>query len=529
MAGVMGEAFGRVMRLCHQHALKTSFLAGCLASLSLPPAYVMPAFLLMGWVFYQAAIAPNWRQSCLHITLGAYGWFLSSLYWISHSLLVGEAEFWFLIPVSFFGIPVIVTAFWAVGGMVGYRLAGTAIGRLVMMAVMIGLLEWGREFIATGFPWNAPGLIFLGLNITASWAAVFGQTGLNFIALFAAIIAPFYSLSRGLVRRQLAGMIMTCFIAISLVILGLASYSHQQMSPLNPADEAHGIRLVQPAVPQADKWVREMRAAHMDRLTSLSIAEASQPIDLVIWPETAFAGDYRSEGALVDARAAMIANFHRQQQGQQQGGAGQLLSGILRFDADNQVRNSALLIAEDGTKALYDKTHLVPFGEYVPWRFIPFIDAIAGPRDFTKGAEVRPLFVPNFGLVLPLICYEAIFPQLAGRARERPSLIVNVTNDGWFGHTAGPYQHLAQTRMTAISYGIAVVRVANGGISAVFDGKGAHIASLGLGEQGFVDTAKPATYRATLFARLSFLINSSLLIVLLMLAIGLDRLGKRRQ
>jgi apolipoprotein N-acyltransferase len=226
----------------------------------------------------------------------------------------------------------------------------------------------------------------------------------------------------------------------------------------------------------------------------------------------------------VQALAEQVADYH-----QARHGAGQLLTGILRFDAQNQLRNSALLLAEDGSHTLYDKTHLVPFGEYVPWRFIPFIDAIAGPTDFIAGDAVRPMFVPEIGLVLPLICYEAIFPALTGTATERPHFIVNLTNDGWFGHTAGPYQHLAQTRMTAISYGIAVIRVANGGISAAFDGKGRLEKALPLGVQGVFDVPRPAVFAPTLFARFGWLISLALFFVIFMVAIGLDRLSQKRQ
>ena len=284
------------------------------------------------------------------------------------------------------------------------------------------------------------------------------------------------------------------------------------------------MRLIQPAIPQADKWKYDKRASHLSDLMARSLAPSDKPIDLVIWPETAFAGDYRRESDLLNSLASQIATHH-----QKTGGAGQLLTGVLRFDDGDNLRNSALLIAEGSHISIYDKTHLVPFGEYVPWRFIPFIDAIAGPTDFVEGAEVRPLFVPHFDLVLPLICYEAIFPALTGKAASRPQMIVNLTNDGWFGHSSGPYQHLAQTRMTAISYGISVVRVANTGISAVIDGNGTIIASLGLGKAGEIDVMRPAIYAPTLFARHRILIISSLFFVLFAGSILLDRIVEKRQ
>lgn len=520
----MRPFLSQIRAILYAYPYLTSLGAGSFASLSLPPTYVMPAFLAMGWVIYQAATARHVKQALIHVGLGAYGWFLASLYWISHSLLVGTADYWALFPISFFGIPIIVSLFWMAGALAGYLCARTSVGRAVMMVAMIGLSEWGREFIATGFPWNAPGLIMLGTEPTASLAAYFGQTGLTFITLFAAAIAPIALLCNTLkagvrLRRYLAR-----FVVLTIFGLGLLAFEHRQIMPLTAPDDETMIRVVQPVVVQADKWVPEKRSTHLARLASLSIVPAKRPLDLVIWPETAFAGNYHAEADILDKLAEGIANHH-----QKEGGAGQLLTGVVRFDAQSRLYNSALLLAEDGSKSLYDKTHLVPFGEYVPWRFIPFIDAIAGPIDFSKGDEVRPLFVPHFGLVLPLICYEVIFPALVGRATERPAMIVNLTNDGWFGHTAGPHQHLAQTQMTAISYGIAVMRVANTGISAAFDGKGARLASQGLGKVGYFDIAKPAIFSPTIFARYSSLIALLFFLICFVLAIGLDRLPQKRQ
>ena len=520
----MRPAFARLWHICVEKGSFACLCAGAIATLALPPAYFMPAFFALGFVFYRAAYASHWRESMRYIAAGAYGWFFASLYWISHSLLIGTADYWFLLPVSLFGIPVIVSLFWVAGGVIGFHIARTKASRLMMMAVMVGASEWAREFVATGFPWNAPGLIVLSHDITAALPAIIGQTGCNFLVLFMVILPPLYvhyrQESANLTQRRwpiIIAVMMAC-------LIGLSSYGHRHMLVQSPADETKGIRVVQPAVPQADKWQRDKRQTHLDRLLRLSVAPSQRVIDLVIWPETAFAGDYHQESEIVDMMAQKIAAAHRMT-----GGAGQLLSGIVRFDAQDKLRNSALLIAEDGTKALYNKTHLVPFGEYVPWRFIPFIDAIAGPIDFVAGDRVEPLFAPHFGLILPLICYEAIFPQLPGRATQRPNLIVNLTNDGWFGRSAGPYQHLAQTRMTAISYGIAVVRVANSGISAAYDGKGREIATLGLGQQGIFDIARPAQYAPTYFARFGKLIILSLFIVLFGVAILLDRTGKKRQ
>ena len=200
------------------------------------------------------------------------------------------------------------------------------------------------------------------------------------------------------------------------------------------------------------------------------------------------------------------------------------------IDEDDKLRNSALLYEAGKDKpVIYDKTHLVPFGEYVPWRFIPFIDAIAGPLDFHKGKAVYTVPLDGIGKSLILICYEAIFPQLVARADQRPDILINMTNDAWFGHTAGPYQHLAQTRMSAISYGIGMLRVANTGISAAFDAKGRRLVQIPLGQAGFRDVRVPAPMPASYFAKFGlalFFIFTSLLVIC---GLTLDRFHRNRQ
>ena len=512
-------AYQKFRKAITSHPFISSFLAGALASLSLPPLYVTPAFLLMGFVVYQAASASHWRGALMHISLGAYGWFLTSLYWIGHSLLIGDADYWYLLPFAFFGIPVIVSLFWSVFGSLGYGLGKSLSARILFILVALGFAEWAREFIATGFPWNAPGLIFLVSAPSAYLASYMGQTGLNILAFICAGIVPLWMALSVASRRRLMGICS----ALAVMMIGM-SYFHSQQIPVASSDKPSTIRLIQPAIEQAEKWQADKRAQHLAKMLSLSKSPSDQPIDFVIWPEAAIAGNYVRNKDLVADMADQIAEFH-----QQSGGNGQWLTGVLRSNGVNKIYNSALVFRADGTKAFYDKTHLVPFGEYVPWRFIPFIDAIAGPVDFQAGLSVSPITVPNIGLVLPLICYEAIFPALTGRATQRPDLLVNITNDAWFGHTSGPYQHLAQTRMTAISYGLPLARVANTGISAVFNAKGTMIEYLPLGTVGVIDAELPHALPATIFARFGALPAALMLLSLLVFALVLDRVGQKRQ
>ena len=510
------------MRLRQRYHLLRPYLlsacAGGLASLSLPPLYLSPALLLLGIIFYQAAHTSSWRQALCHMAAGGYGWFVISLYWISHSLLIGSQEYLFLLPVSFFGIPVIVTIFWAVGGLAGFLIVQHPAARLVAFVASLSVAEWGREFIATGFPWNAPGLIFLATQPTSQLASLFGQTGLNVWAFVLAAVIPLYLSVAKQHRHKLVMAVILCGATFGALVI----YA-KQPAPMISA-EAATVRLIQPHIPQAEKWDRSARASHLAHMAKLSLAPAQNPVDLIIWPESAFAGDYSRAKDLLADLATQISVHH-----QAQGGAGGLIMGSLRIDEAAQIKNTALYFDSDGSPHLYDKTHLVPFGEYVPWRVIPFIDAIAGPHDFTPGEAVTPFTIADIGQVQVLICYEAIFPALTGRATKRPDLLVNLTNDAWFGHTAGPYQHLAQTRMTAISYGVPLLRVANTGISAAFDATGQELAAIPLGQTDFVDLRLPPPLPAPFFARFGALLAGVMIGALLIGAVLLDRLLQNRQ
>ena len=496
-----------------------SFMAGAIASLSLPPLFILPAFLAFGYCLYQAASAPHWRGAALHLGAGAYGYFLISLYWISHSLLVGDADYSFMIPISFFGVPVIVTIFWLVFGIAGFVVAKQPAARLMFIITGLSLGEWGREFIATGFPWNAPGLLFLVHDLPAQLAAYGGQTWLNSLAFIAAGVWPLYVLLPKVRRKILAGLAVFCAVLFGMAIQQMTVEPQQANVPQK------WVRLVQPHIPQAEKWQRDKRNEHLAKMARLATENISHPADMIILPESAFAGDYHLYEALVADVVRQMKKPH-----QEQGGQGHVILGALRFAQDDSLRNSALLYKGDDTQVvIYDKTHLVPFGEYVPWRFIPFIDAIAGPLDFQEGQAVYPLPIKGIGQSLLLICYEAIFPQLVGRAASRPDILINITNDAWFGHTAGPYQHLAQTRMTALSYGIGMLRVANTGISAGFDAKGRPLGRLSLGKEGVLDISVPLPLTQTYFARFGLAAFFILIGFLVICGLTLDRFHRNRQ
>ena len=483
------------------------FLAGAIAALGLPPASWLFCVLALLPVLWQAASAKTMGVAGLAMLAGGFGWFAVSLYWISHSLFIGNAAYLFMLPFSALGLPFFLALFWAIAGMIGWRAGRHPAQKLIFIALATGLAEWARSWLLTGFPWNAPGQVFLATDGLAQMAALIGQNGLNM--LFFAFLAGL-----ALVRdnRVQAG----CLMLPLLICFGWGQHRIATAPPLDPQLPAK-VRLIQPAVPQAEKWQRAARPSHLQQLVELGLSEKPIP-QMIIWPESAFAGFWPQEKQLLTQLARTTLPPE-----------GMLLTGLLRRAGPNHLFNSVMLLDDRGAEiASANKQRLVPFGEFVPVRFLPFVEALAGPTDFAPGTQPALFMHPQLGRMRVLICYEVIFPGFI-RDEPRPDFLVNLTNDAWFGHTAGPYQHLAQSRLRAIEEGLPLLRVANTGISAGFDGFGRLLGQTRLGAQAALDLPVPAALAAPPYARArqaGFLV---LILWLLGAALLLDRLGQKRQ
>ncbi|HEY0570373.1 MAG TPA: apolipoprotein N-acyltransferase, partial [Enterovirga sp.] len=259
-----------------------------------------------------------------------------------------------------------------------------------------------------------------------------------------------------------------------------------------------------------------------DRATSPNTTGLSDVTHL-IWPESAFPFLLHREPAALARIGSMLPR------------GGVLVTGAAREGArlpgetGRRFFNSIQVVADDGSiVAGYDKVHLVPFGEYVP-RFLDGALRALGirqfvhiPGGFTAGERRLALNVPGLPAVAATVCYEAIFPDEARPAGLRPGLILNVTNDGWFGDTPGPRQHFAQARLRAVEQGLPLVRAANTGISAVIDPYGRVVATLPVGVEGVLDSSLPRALNGTLYE-----FNGRFLNILLLLACAAAALAAR--
>ncbi|NBO21273.1 MAG: apolipoprotein N-acyltransferase, partial [Rhodobacteraceae bacterium] len=283
--------------------------------------------------------------------------------------------------------------------------------------------------------------------------------------------------------------------AALLVIAGFSFGLWRIMGP-DPAAQGALVRLIQPNAAQSMKWDETRADEFFSRLTGLSAAPGAP--DLVIWPETAVPYLLDYEPWVAPAIGAS-------------GQGAPVIAGIQRLDGSRYF-NSLALIRPDGTLGVgYDKHHLVPFGEYIPFGDLAYdwfgLTAFASKAGqvYSAGPGVQVLDLGQgrrhgLGHVLPLICYEAVFPQDL-RGTSRPDWLLQITNDAWFGTQSGPFQHAAQARLRAIETGLPLVRVANTGVTAVYDAKGRVMDSLPFGVAGKLDVTLPGAIGATPYAR----------------------------
>jgi len=257
------------------------------------------------------------------------------------------------------------------------------------------------------------------------------------------------------------------------------------------------IRMIQPNATQHLKWDRTMIPVFFQRQVDYTAAPSDDPArprpDLVIWSETALSVILENAEPELEAIALAADGVP-------------VVLGIQRF-IGQRTFNSALYMDQGGViRAIYDKHQLVPFGEYMPFGEVMArfgIHGMAASRGggFSAGPGARLMDLGALGHALPLICYEAVFPQFINSAPDRPDFLMQITNDAWFGALSGPYQHLAQARLRAIEQGLPMVRVANTGVSAMIDPQGRITAQIPLGEAGWMDAALPLPLPPTLYAR----------------------------
>jgi apolipoprotein N-acyltransferase len=479
---------GRLMLLWGWRRALAALLAGGLGALAQAPfdffAAAFVAFPVLVLLLDGAAgDAPRGRLRRLRPFFATgwffgFGYFVANLFWIGNAMLVDVEKYAWAMPIAVLALPAFMALFYGVAAAIVRPLWNEGIGRIAALAAAFAVLEWARGYVLTGFPWNTVGYAAMPVPLLMQSVTVVGMMGMDALATFV------FALPAMLVARR--GRLPAVALIVLLAALH-AGYGFLRLS-MAPAGDAREIvvRLVQPAVNQAEKWDPQKRDAIYRTMLDMSAAApgpAGLP-QLIVWPETSVPFLFQQRP---DALAAIDATLSDGQV---------LLTGAVRMEgespSDPAVRfyNSVVSINDRGEiYGASDKQFLVPLGE-----FLPFADLLSRfginklvdlPGGFAAGARRAAVEVEPGNLAVPYICYEVIFPRVAVDART--DLIVNVTNDAWFGDSPGPYQHLRHAQLRAVEAGRPMVRAANTGISAVVDAHGRILDALALGGAGTLD------------------------------------------
>lgn len=504
---------------CRAHPLVTAFGLGAVAVLALPPTSIIPVLLAAfpGLLWLLERIERPRTAFFIGWWFG-FGTFLFGLYWVSFALLTDVGRFWWMVPFAVTGLPALLATLTGLATLTFFLLArrlslDRGLARPIAFAVVWTVFEWLRGHILTGFPWNLIGYVWVDVPPVLQGASLIGTYGLTLLTVLVASL-PVLLVDPAVARRQAWATVAAGFGLVAV----LAAWGTAR---LDGATEAMVpgvmLRLVQPAIDQKLKWDPAERAAIFERHLALSTAPGAQPVTHVFWSETAVPPQPAFLEVDMRRRLAIAAATP---------GGGLTVTGTPRFTKDGAgaVRYWNGLVAIDASGQVvgsYDKFHLVPFGEYMPFRRWLPVDAIAaGSIDFSAGPGPSTLRLPGLPPVSPLICYEGIFPGAVTDPNDRPQWLLNLTNDAWYGTTAGPHQHFAIARVRSVEEGLPLVRVANTGISGVVDAYGRVVARLDLGDQGVVDSPLPvALLQPTLYGRLGDWIVAVLLMSCSLIAI----------
>lgn len=473
-------------------------VAGAVAAASAPPFFLLPALFLAlpvwVWALDGAERVRGWRSLVgpafrIGFAFGL-GYFSVALHWLGAAFLQEGGVFVLLMPFAIVGLAAILSVFWGLGSALAHMLWSGGAFRIVTLASLLALAEWGRGHLFSGFPFDLLGYALTANDQMLQLASVVGSYGLTFIA---ALIAMTPALIWPADERSLVRRLVPIFLAI-LVIAGQVAWGNWRINSTTVTERSEmKVRMVQPMILAHADWSTADPSAIVNQLIQLSESRLtpSDPglpgITHLVWPESVFPfflTNYPDGIALI---ARMLPDTTL------------LLTGAPREPLgedglpipDNPGYNSILAIDTNGeVVASYDKSHLVPFGEYLPgqpfWRLFGINQFVPGTNGWAAGDGNRLMAPPGTPPFLALVCYEAVFPGDIGDP-TKAQFILNVTNDAWFMGSVGPAQHAHHARLRAVESGLPMLRAANTGVTLSIDPLGRVAAQLAEEQIGVLD------------------------------------------
>ncbi|WP_455480932.1 apolipoprotein N-acyltransferase [Bartonella sp. B12(2025)] len=472
------------------------FLCGAFTSFALPPFYLTPLCFLTFPIFIVLldsihTIQNNTKRFLTYaLSCGIFGfsYFICGLWWLSNALLTDPDSFGWAVPFAILGPPLYLSLYWFFSGFIVSLLWTKGIARFFVLAFSLGLAEWLRSILFTGFPWNALAYTAMPTPMLMQSDAVVGLYGMNILSVLV------YSLPTVLLTNEKKKFALSLCLSLILVHSGFGFYRLNTVPNTTDYKKSnYWVRIVQPSIPQNIKLHDTEREAIFNthlHLTATPTADNNPEPDFIIWPEASVpyllydnsATTMRIASLLKPKQWAIIGAVHASDD--PSNARTQYFNTIAVINAKGNILNTS------------DKLHLVPFGEYLPYKNLlkkiglrALADNIGG---YTAASVRKTVTMPNGFSYLPLICYEIIFPNEMTFKGPSPQAIINVTNDAWFGVTPGPYQHLQQAQLRAVELGTPLIRAANNGISAVIDSYGRIVVALQQNAVGIIDSPIPS-------------------------------------
>ena len=488
-----------------------AILLGAVTALAFPPLHawplLVPGFVGFVWLLegsnkttqltnLKFISSGSWRAFSAGWWFGL-GFFSAGLYWVSLSFFVDAATYAWMAPIALFFLSAGMALYIGAVAWATYVSSRAGANRVLVLSLWWAIFEWVRGWAFTGFPWNLLGSVWTFSEGMIQLVSITGVFGLSLITVLVAS-APAILGNQSI---RLAKRVLIVSMPVMTVSLIWGGGNFRLNAAADTTVDGVTLKLVQPNISQQDKWKRSLQKHHFNKLLKLSKKskfDSTKKITHIIWPETAtplYLSSTEDAINLVSLAAPV-------------GGA--LITGAPRqnkkLGGDRKIWNSIHVI--DSSAAIistYDKHHLVPFGEYIPFRNLINIPKLTGGRvDFSKGVGSRVMQIPGTPPVVPLICYEAIFAIQKNLSRDnlKPGWLLNLTNDAWFGMSSGPYQHFAAAQLRSVEEGLPLVRVANTGLSGVIDPYGRIKVKTQLNEEVALESSLPAALpKLTWFAR----------------------------
>lgn len=461
-----------------------AFGFGVMSTLTLAPFFFFPLIVpSFSGLYFLLQAAPTRRRLFWDGWWWGWGYYMTGLYWFCVALMTDVESFGWLMPFALFGLTGIIAIYSGAACLLMRFVRATGIARIYCFSVIWMCVEFARGYWFSGFPWNLIGYSFGFSDTSLQLAALMGAYGLSWYAVLLGTSAAMLLERRG---------IMTAAAVWASFAIGLA-WGHGRIAGANEIPQERRyvndvlLRLVQGDISQPHKWDPKLQMEGLRQYIDLSQSPGIEEVTHIIWPETAVPYTLQSGTKL----AKMLGSFIPP--------GSYLITGSLRMEGDEanwNIWNSLMAVDHSGeVVGSYDKIRLVPFGEFQPLRdYVPksWMTPV-GDKDFSRGANEQKLDWPGLPPMLPLICYEAIFPEMSMPRHARPKMLLTVTNDAWFGTSSGPYQHFHMARMRAVEQGVPLVRVANTGITAVVDSVGQIVSYMPLGAKGFLDVRLPVS------------------------------------